>query len=165
MFACCLLHQVEFSPVKAHTYMEHSNSITTLRFFFYAQVIGPDSADLPPASASRALARKGCVLIAERTDHFGVRMHACAYLTGNGVQLIGNCSMQAADEQRLHELIANKTDPRRTVLIVSAGIAGAHHCARVRACSAAQCTRAVQYSACSPSVPNRTHRPWKQRPQ
>jgi hypothetical protein len=74
MFACCLLHQVEFSPVKAHTYMEHSNSITTLRFFFYAQVIGPDSADLPPASASRALARKGCVLIAERTDHFGVRI-------------------------------------------------------------------------------------------
>ena len=54
-------------------------------------------------------------------------------LTVNGVQLIGNCSMQAADEQRLHELIANKTDPRRTVLIVSAGIAGAHHCARVRA--------------------------------
>ena len=127
MFACCLLYQVEFSPVKAHTYMEHSNSITTLRFFFYAQVSDrprlcrPPS--LPPASASRVLARKGCVLIAERTDHFGVRMHAHMC-----VQLSGNCSMQAADEQRLHELIANKTDPRRTVLIVSAGIIGAQRC-------------------------------------
>ena len=36
--------------------------------------------------------------------------------------------MQAADVQWLHELIANKTDPRRTVLVVSAGIIGAQHC-------------------------------------
>ena len=49
-----------------------------------------------------------------------MRAHTC-------VQLIGNCSMEAADVQRLHELIANKTNPRRTVLIVSAGIIGAQH--------------------------------------
>ena len=77
--ACCMVHQVEFSPVKAHTYMEHSNSITTLRFFFYAQVSDgqtrPDQTSSLPSARRLSLARKGCVLIAEWTDS-GVRMHA-----------------------------------------------------------------------------------------
>ena len=61
------------------------------------------------------------------------------------VQLIGNCSMEAADVQRLHELIANKTNPRRTVLIVSAGIIGAQRC--VSPCGTRWRTRL--YSRCS----------------
>ena len=76
--ACCIWHQVEFSPVKAHTYIEYGNNITTLRFFFYPQVTAARPDLLPPTR--QRLSVSGCVLNTKWTDSecSCVRIRACS---------------------------------------------------------------------------------------